>query len=104
MTPELCRRHPCPTPTSAYTGEILPQAVCSRYGLMIGAYSAWFVIALIWVCSPIAWPISLLLDRLLGTERSVRELSARAHLGRASVMIGQQKGKKRHTQKKGLER
>lgn len=51
-------------------GEIIPQAICSRYGLKVGAYSAWFVRSLMYVCSPIAWPIGKLLDFLLGSEHS----------------------------------
>ncbi|CAN0857640.1 DUF21 domain-containing protein At2g14520 [Linum grandiflorum] len=47
-------------------GEIIPQAVCSRYGLAIGATVAPFVRVLVWICSPVAYPISKLLDYLLG--------------------------------------
>ncbi|KAG4168537.1 hypothetical protein ERO13_A12G030900v2 [Gossypium hirsutum] len=46
--------------------EIIPQSVCSRYGLAIGATVAPFVQVLVWVCFPIAYPISKLLDLLLG--------------------------------------
>nr|KJB47820.1 hypothetical protein B456_008G043300 [Gossypium raimondii] len=46
--------------------EIIPQSVCSRYGLAIGARVAPFVQVLVWVCFPIAYPISKLLDLLLG--------------------------------------
>eukprot|EP00877_Chromochloris_zofingiensis_P014184 jgi/Chrzof1/9019/Cz03g33060.t1 len=51
-------------------GEVLPQAVCSRYGLQVGAYSAWFVQALMICCAPIAWPIGKLLDLVLGGEHT----------------------------------
>ncbi|TYH37510.1 hypothetical protein ES332_D12G045600v1 [Gossypium tomentosum] len=47
-------------------GEIIPQSVCSRYDLAIGATVAPFVQVLVWVCFPIAYPISKLLDLLLG--------------------------------------
>ncbi|KAK1588749.1 hypothetical protein Q3G72_026646 [Acer saccharum] len=47
-------------------GEIIPQAVCSRYGLAIGATVAPFVRVLVWIFFPIAYPISKLLDYLLG--------------------------------------
>ncbi|XP_024464398.1 DUF21 domain-containing protein At2g14520 isoform X2 [Populus trichocarpa] len=47
-------------------GEILPQSVCSRYGLAIGATVAPFVRLLVWICFPVAYPISKLLDFLLG--------------------------------------
>ncbi|KAM3745230.1 hypothetical protein ACB098_06G110500 [Castanea mollissima] len=47
-------------------GEILPQAVCTRYGLAIGAAVATVVQILVWICFPVAYPISKLLDRFLG--------------------------------------
>ncbi|XVF00664.1 hypothetical protein REPUB_Repub04eG0020600 [Reevesia pubescens] len=46
--------------------EIIPQSVCSRYGLAIGATVAPFVRVLVWICFPVAYPISKLLDFLLG--------------------------------------
>ncbi|CAL8472218.1 g11760 [Coccomyxa elongata] len=51
-----------------FFGEIIPQALCTRYGLAIGAYSAWFVRILIWVVGIISFPISKVLDWLLGSE------------------------------------
>ena len=53
-------------------GEIVPQAICSHYGLAIGAWTAWFVRFLMIVSAPISWPISKLLDYLLGSEHTVR--------------------------------
>lgn len=38
--------------------QIIPQSVCSRHGLAIGATVAPFVRVLVWICSPVAWPIS----------------------------------------------
>jgi len=49
-------------------GEIVPQATGSKYGLEIGAASAPFVEFLMKICSPIAYPISLLLDDILGED------------------------------------
>ena len=52
-------------------GHHAAQAVCSRYGLAVGAYSAWFVRLLMALCGVIAYPISLLLDSVLGAEHTV---------------------------------
>lgn len=38
--------------------QIIPQAVCSRYGLAIGAKVAPAVQVLVWICFPVAYPIS----------------------------------------------
>ena len=54
-----------------HAGEIIPQALCSRHGLAIGAYSAWFVQLMIWAVWIIAFPISKVLDYALGTEHGV---------------------------------
>ncbi|KAJ8323544.1 hypothetical protein QVD99_006909 [Batrachochytrium dendrobatidis] len=52
-------------------GEIIPQAVCARYGLLIGAFFAWPVRILINVAWIVAYPISRLLDLVLGHKNGV---------------------------------
>ncbi|KAF3436326.1 hypothetical protein FNV43_RR23418 [Rhamnella rubrinervis] len=47
-------------------GEIIPQAICSRYGLSVGANFVWLVHILMVVCYPIAFPIGKVLDAVLG--------------------------------------
>eukprot|EP01103_Thecamoeba_quadrilineata_P007616 TRINITY_DN17467_c0_g1_i1.p1 TRINITY_DN17467_c0_g1~~TRINITY_DN17467_c0_g1_i1.p1 ORF type:complete len:383 (+),score=58.27 TRINITY_DN17467_c0_g1_i1:25-1173(+) len=52
-------------------GEIIPQAVCSRYGIAIGAALSWFVWGLIGIFFIVSFPIGKLLDLLLGDEKFV---------------------------------
>ena len=59
---------------SLHAGEIIPQALCTRYGLAIGAYSAWFVRILIFAVGIISYPISKVLDYLLGSEHGVSHI------------------------------
>ncbi|MED6134063.1 DUF21 domain-containing protein [Stylosanthes scabra] len=72
-------------------GEIIPQSVCSRYGLAIGATVAPFVRVLVWVCYPIAFPISKLLDILLGHRNEA--LFRRAELKTLVNLHGNEAGK-----------
>lgn len=49
-------------------GEIIPQAICSRYGLIIGAQThilTWFCMILTF---PISYPLGFILDKILGQE------------------------------------
>jgi len=43
-------------------GEVVPQAICSRYGLSIGYYLRFFVWGIIFIFCIIAFPISIILD------------------------------------------
>mmetsp|Transcript_14497 Transcript_14497/g.14585 ORF Transcript_14497/g.14585 Transcript_14497/m.14585 type:complete len:490 (+) Transcript_14497:120-1589(+) len=49
-------------------GEIIPQAICGRYGLIIGAKVVWLVRCLIVLEYIIAKPISVVLDYMLGDD------------------------------------
>jgi len=51
-------------------GEILPQAFISRYALDVGARTVWLVKVFILILYPICWPISKVLDKMLGDEMS----------------------------------
>ncbi|TKY45270.1 DUF21 domain-containing protein [Spatholobus suberectus] len=62
----------------AITAEIIPQALCSRYGLSVGATLSPFVRVLMLVFFPIAYPLSKLLDWLFGKGHT-------ALLGRAEL-------------------
>jgi len=52
-----------------FFGEVIPQAICSRYGLAIGYYIHWFMWALIGVCFIVAYPVGKLLDCILGDHQ-----------------------------------
>ncbi|CAI9092303.1 OLC1v1027502C1 [Oldenlandia corymbosa var. corymbosa] len=72
-------------------GEIIPQAVCSRYGLSIGAKLSPLVRLLVIVVFPLSYPISKLLDSLLGKQHSA--LLRRAELKTLVDLHGNEAGK-----------
>ncbi|KAL3521570.1 hypothetical protein ACH5RR_019719 [Cinchona calisaya] len=72
-------------------GEIIPQALCSRYGLSIGAKLSLLVRLLVIVVFPISYPISKLLDLLLGKGHSA--LLRRAELKTLVDLHGNEAGK-----------
>ncbi|KZV80482.1 DUF21-domain-containing protein [Exidia glandulosa HHB12029] len=61
---------------------VIPQAICARYGLVIGARCAKFVLGLMWLLSPIAYPTAKLLDRVLGAaeENTYKKAELRTFL------------------------
>ncbi|NNE01792.1 MAG: DUF21 domain-containing protein [Eudoraea sp.] len=52
-------------------GEILPQAIFSRYALQMGANLSWLVWISLIIFYPIAAPIAWILDKILGKEPPV---------------------------------
>ncbi|KAJ4966460.1 hypothetical protein NE237_018309 [Protea cynaroides] len=72
-------------------GEILPQAVCTRYGMAVGATLAPLVRVLLLLFFPVAYPISKLLDWMLGKGHAV--LLRRAELKTFVDFHGDEAGK-----------
>ena len=52
-------------------GEVLPQAICKKIGLQIGAQLAWLVRLLMFITWPISYPFGKLLDWLFGEEKAL---------------------------------
>ncbi|KAI8005534.1 DUF21 domain-containing protein [Camellia lanceoleosa] len=71
-------------------GEVIPQAICTRYGLAVGANFVWLVRILMIICYPIAYPIGKILDWVLGHNDA---LFRRAQLKALVSIHGQEAGK-----------
>ncbi|KAF0410416.1 DUF21-domain-containing protein [Gigaspora margarita] len=52
-------------------GEIIPQAICARNGLAIGAFFAWPTRILIWLTFIVSYSISRVLDVVLGENHGI---------------------------------
>ncbi|XP_064976067.1 DUF21 domain-containing protein At4g14240-like [Musa acuminata AAA Group] len=72
-------------------GEVIPQAICTRYGLAVGANFVWLVRILMIICYPIAYPIGKILDCALGHSESA--LFRRAQLKALVSIHSQEAGK-----------
>ncbi|KAK3231609.1 hypothetical protein Dsin_003490 [Dipteronia sinensis] len=72
-------------------GEILPNAVCTRYGLTVGATMAPVVHVLLFLFYPVSYPISKVLDWMLGKGHGV--LLRRAELKTFVNFHGNEAGK-----------
>lgn len=44
------------------------KAICSRHGLAVGAKTIWITKAIMVITAPLSWPVSKILDFLLGEE------------------------------------
>ncbi|MED6132376.1 DUF21 domain-containing protein [Stylosanthes scabra] len=73
-----------------FFGEVIPQAICSRYGLAVGANLAWLVRILMIICYPVAYPVGKVLDYLLGHNEA---LFRRAQLKALVSIHSQEAGK-----------
>ncbi|XP_048136130.1 DUF21 domain-containing protein At4g14240-like isoform X7 [Rhodamnia argentea] len=71
-------------------GEVIPQAICTRYGLAVGANFVWLVRILMIICYPIAYPIGKVLDWVLGHNEA---LFRRAQLKALVSIHSQEAGK-----------
>lgn len=58
----------CSTIAIVIFGEITPQAICSRHGLAVGAKTIFITKMVMLITAPLAWPVSKLLDCILGEE------------------------------------
>ncbi|KII69775.1 Metal transporter CNNM2 [Thelohanellus kitauei] len=49
-------------------GEVIPQSICARYGLLIGAKTRYFTWSVICLTCPVCYPLGKLLDFVIGND------------------------------------
>ncbi|KAF0989212.1 hypothetical protein HZS_337, partial [Henneguya salminicola] len=59
------------TLTIVIFGEVIPQSICARYGLLIGAKTRYFTWLIIVLTFPICYPLGKLLDVVIGCETPI---------------------------------
>jgi metal transporter CNNM len=60
-------------------GEVIPQALCSRHGLAIGANLVWLVKILMVLCFPISYPVGKVSNSLPCNHACIGESSWKTH-------------------------
>ncbi|KAK6981646.1 hypothetical protein R3P38DRAFT_3333801 [Favolaschia claudopus] len=77
------------SPVHSHNNRVIPQALSVRYGLSIGAACSPFVLCMMYLLAPVAYPIARILDAMLGTHEThtykKAELKTFLQLHRAGV-------------------